>query len=164
MHALARRVKNRDLETREARRPLKARGKPYWQSIGKGLHLGYRKNQTGGVWVVRRYIGEQAYKLERIAIADDAEDANGENVLDFWQAQEVARGARLIPATAGIGGYTVANAVRDYLSYLETRASYKISKQRFDAFEPRCWRRSVRLTRGCVQRDDSAKALGLVSG
>ena len=43
------------------RSKLAARGKPYWQSIGKGLHIGYRKSARGGVWVVRRYVGDQVY-------------------------------------------------------------------------------------------------------
>jgi hypothetical protein len=60
---MARRVKNADLETREARCKLKARGKPYWQSIGKGLHLGYRNGKRGGAWCVRRYIGDQSYAI-----------------------------------------------------------------------------------------------------
>ena len=70
-------MKNLDLERREVRSKLAARGKPYWQSIGKGLHIGYRKSARGGVWVVRRYVGDQVYKVERIAIADDVEEANG---------------------------------------------------------------------------------------
>ena len=34
---------------------------PTYRAIGRGLHLGYRKGKTGGVWVVRRYIGGQSY-------------------------------------------------------------------------------------------------------
>jgi integrase len=130
---MSRRVKNADLESREARRKLKARGKPYWQSIGRGLHLGYRKGKSGGAWVVRRYVGNQSYKVETIAIADDVEDANKVEVLDFWQAQEAARNMR--PSTAPkITGYTVADAVRDYLEYLETKQSHRISRQRAGAY------------------------------
>jgi len=33
---------------------------------------------------VRRYLGDQDYKVETIATADDVEDANGVDVLDFW--------------------------------------------------------------------------------
>ena len=56
---MARRVRDKDIETREARRKLKPSGKPFWLSIGKGLHVGYRKGKTGGVWVVRHFIGDQ---------------------------------------------------------------------------------------------------------
>ena len=51
-----------------------------------GLHVGYRKGKRGGVWVIRRYIGAGDYKVETIAAADDVEDANGIEILDFWQA------------------------------------------------------------------------------
>ena len=54
---MARRVRDRAIETREARRKLKLSGKPYWRAIGKGLHVGYRKGKSSGVWVVRRYLG-----------------------------------------------------------------------------------------------------------
>jgi hypothetical protein len=91
---MARRVKERKLETRQARRELKARGKPYWRSIGRGLHVGYRKGKTGGVWVVRRYLGGQSYSVKTIAQADDVEDSNGKSILDFWKAQELARSLR----------------------------------------------------------------------
>jgi integrase len=137
---MARRVRDKDIETREARRKLKQSGKPYWRSIGKGLHVGFRKGKTGGVWVVRHYIGNQHYKVETIATADDIEDADGERVLDFWQAQEAARAIRPAVGSGGrsrwssVKGYTVANAVTDYLEYLETKATHRISRQRFEAF------------------------------
>ena len=115
---MARRVKDQSLDSRDARSKLKARGKPYWRTIGKGLHIGYRKGQTGGVWVVRRYIGKQQYAVETFAITDDREDANGATVLDFWQAQEVARGHR-----PGIrGAYTVRHAIAAYIEHLGDRA------------------------------------------
>ena len=137
---MARRVRDKDIETREARRKLKQSAKPYWRSIGKGLHVGFRKGKTGGVWVVRHYIGNQHYKVETIATADDIEDADGERVLDFWQAQEAARAIRPAVGSGGrsrwssVKGYTVANAVTDYLEYLETKATHRISRQRFEAF------------------------------
>jgi len=84
---MARRVRDKDIETREARIKLKPRGKPYWRSIGKGLHVGYRKGKRGGVWVIRRYMGAGDYKVGTIAAANDVEDANGVEILDFWQAQ-----------------------------------------------------------------------------
>ena len=66
----------------------KLSGKPYWRAIGKGLHVGYRKGKSSGVWVVRRYLGDQNYSMHAIAEADDVLDADGKDVLDFWQAQE----------------------------------------------------------------------------
>ena len=108
---MARRVRDRAIETREARRKLKASGKPYWRAIGKGLHVGYRKGKTSGVWVVRRYLGDQNYSMHTVAEADDILDADGQDVLDFWQAQEAARNLRQRPK---LTAYTVEDAVRDY--------------------------------------------------
>ena len=55
------------------------------------------------MWVVRRYLGQQNYQMHTIAQADDMLDANGVEVLDFWQAQEAARNLRSIPAVGPIG-------------------------------------------------------------
>jgi phosphopantothenoylcysteine synthetase/decarboxylase len=73
---------------------------------------------------VRRYLGDQDYKVETIATADDVEDANGVDVLDFWQAQEAARNMRP-GAVPNVKGYIVADAVADYLEHLEGRASWR---------------------------------------
>jgi hypothetical protein len=35
----ARRIRDKNIEAREARAKLLSRGKPYWRSIGKGLHI-----------------------------------------------------------------------------------------------------------------------------
>jgi integrase len=128
---MARRVRDSNLDTREARRKLKAGGKPYWRAIGKGLHIGYRKGKASGVWVVRHYLGKQNYQLETIAEADDVLDANGKDVLDFWQAQEVARKTR---PGARRGAYTVKDAVEGYLDRLEGRPSWQDTKKRLEAF------------------------------
>jgi integrase len=128
---MARRVKDSSLDCREARRKLKVSGKPYWRAVGKGLHVGYRKGKTSGVWVIRRYLGDRTYKIETVAEADDVLDANGEDVLDFWQAQEVARNVRQTPKRSP---YTVGDAVNLYLNYLEGRPSYHDTKKRLEAF------------------------------
>ena len=109
---MARTVRDTKLETRAARSKLEVSGKPYYKAIGPGLHVGYRKNASGGKWVVRRAAGSQ-YKVETIGSADDIEDANGDTVLDFWQAQEIARGKR-----AYVGPYRVRDAVEHYLEHL----------------------------------------------
>ena len=127
---MARRVKDQSLDSREARSKLEARGRPYWRSIGKGLHIGYRKGQGGGAWCIRQYQGEQKYKVETVAIADDREDANGETVLDFWQAQEAARSFR----PRKIGAYTVKQAIAAYIDHLGDKPSAYDAKLRLNAF------------------------------
>jgi integrase len=128
---MARRVRDRTIDSREARRKLKVSGKPYWRAIGRGLHVGYRKGKTSGVWVIRRYLGNQTYQVETIAEADDVLDANGVEVLDFWQAQEVARQVRQSPRR---GNYTVRDAVNAYIERLEGRPSWHDTKRRLEAF------------------------------
>jgi len=120
---MARTIKDTNLETRTARSRLKARGKPYYRTIEPGLHLGYRKPTSGaGKWVVRHYVGGQAYSVETIATADDNADADGVAILDFKQAQEQARERMVTRARAAAGKagpYLVADAMEDYFDWLE---------------------------------------------
>ena len=131
---MARRIKNSVLDSRDARVKLKARAKPYWTSIGRGLHLGYRKGKTGGSWVLRRYLGHQSYEVETIAQAEDKLDADGSDILDFWQAQERAREMR--PRRSGASGssYTVKHAIDNYLVHLGDRPSARDVKYRLMAY------------------------------
>src|SRR5215469_3431780 len=68
---MARRTRAALLETRTSRLKLGIAKKPVFVKIGPGIGLGYRRNQTAGTWVLRV--------------------ANGNMVLDFWQAQDRAR-------------------------------------------------------------------------
>jgi integrase len=129
---MGRRVSDKNLDSRDARSKLKARGKPYWRLIGKGLHIGYRKGKRGGVWVVRRYLGGQSYQVETIAQADDVLGADGDRVLDFWQAQAAAR--EMSPRRPNGGSYTVRRAIADYLTHLDTRPAAKDVRYRLAAY------------------------------
>ena len=129
---MAKRVRDTDLETRAARSKLKARGKPHYKVIGPGLHVGYRKGKRAGMWVVRRYAGASSYVVETIAEADDYADANGTEVLNFWQAQDQAR--KIAGAPARTGPYKVTDAIDDYLVELEGRASYVDARARLYAY------------------------------
>jgi integrase len=131
---MARTLKDTSLDTRAARGRLKPRGKPYYRTVEEGLHLGYRKPRgrkgkpaVSGKWVLRRYIGGQAYVVDVIGIADDYADADGVAILNFSQAQNKARDLfqQSAHVEAGIGPYTVAVAVRDYLQNLEHRGKDK---------------------------------------
>ena len=118
---MARRVRDATLDSREARRALKPRGKPYFKSIGPGLHIGYRKGRSGGVWLARIYVGNARYEYEKLGPADDNIDRNGATVFDFWQAQELARHyhADRAKGDARFSGYTVRDAIADYLHWME---------------------------------------------
>ena len=122
---MARKVNDKQLDTREARGKLKPRGKPYWRTIERGLHLGYRRlSGKAGTWWARHYIGAQQYDLEALGIADDLSDADGVAILSYWHGQDRAR-ERMVKrahAAAGkTGPLTVADAMNAYLEYLESK-------------------------------------------
>jgi integrase len=130
--AMSKTVRERKLDSPAARAKLKASGKPYWRSIDPGLHLGYRKGLTGGVWVFRRYLGNEKYKVETIGPADDHSAANGDTVLDFFQAQRKARqiyAYAKAPATVQ-GPLTVSTAMEAYFERLAHEGSKSLADAR----------------------------------
>jgi integrase len=136
---MARKVRDSNLETRTARSRLPVRHKPFFRLIEPGLHLGYRKLTSGpGTWLARRYAGDGRYTTENLrttdgalVIADDFEEADGTRTLSFAQAQQAARGPRGQRRSAG--AYTVANAMDDYLRFLENdgRALHSVRDTRY---------------------------------
>ena len=135
---MARKIRDATLDTREARGKLKPRGKPYWRAIEQGLHLGYRKLKgRAGTWLARHYLGQQAYEVERICVADDLSDADGVAVLSYWQVQTKARErmvARAHTAAGKTGPLTVRDAVDEYLEWLESnRKSAYDARRRAEA-------------------------------
>jgi integrase len=131
------------LDSREARKKLKASGKPYWRLLDEGLHFGYRKGQGGGKWVFRLYKGNQQYLVETIGNADDgASDADGLTILNFAQGQARAREiAQLrrkgIATTPALGAeaevYRVKNCIAEYLDWMShSRKSAQDARYRAD--------------------------------
>jgi hypothetical protein len=89
---MARRSRSAKLETRTARLKLPVRKKPHaFTVISPGIAVGYRRCQGAGRWILRRADGSGSAWTKVIALADDFEDADGEHVLTFWQAQDRAR-------------------------------------------------------------------------
>jgi integrase len=135
---MARKVRDKGMDTREARGKLKPRGKPYYREIERGLHLGYRRLRgRAGTWWARHYIGNQAYKIVSIGAADDLSDADGVAILDYWQAQIKAREMmvkRAHQAAGKTGPLNVADAMRGYLDYLDTnKKSGADARYRYEA-------------------------------
>jgi hypothetical protein len=147
---MARRVRNSNLETRQARHKLAKRRHPYWTRLEEGRHLGYRRLSGAGKWVFRVYLGkdvrwvwrgketEKHYQARVIGETDDFSDANGVSILSFDQAQEKARALnrQRVFHQAGVvdGPYTVRRAMDDYLEYLKNAGkSYKGTKSQIDA-------------------------------
>lgn len=145
---MARKPRETRIDTRNARSKLQPQHEPYWRQIQPGLFLGYRKSTNGGVWYKRERVGE-GYRKMRLGVADDDEDADGVNTLDFKQAvsraftaefpreghraprQEPAPGAESgfqMPVVRRFGPYTVNHALQEYVAYAgaETRSQRTI--------------------------------------
>jgi integrase len=92
---------------------------------------------VAGKWVVRHYVGGQAYEVETIAAADDLSDADGVAILNFRQAQEKARErfvSRAHTAAGKTGPLTVRDALETYLEFLqENRKTARDSRYRTNA-------------------------------
>lgn len=132
---MARTVRDTKLETRAARERLAARAKPYWRAIEAGLHVGYRKNKTGGgAWIARRF-AESRYRETRLGVADDLTDADGIAVMAFAQAQEAARRwwideGRKSAGHAPARVFTVNDALDAYFAERERRGAKGIGPDR----------------------------------
>jgi integrase len=133
---MAKKVREKALDTRAAREKLKVSGKPYYRSIDPELHLGYRKGKGARRWVARIYLGNGQYRVENIGYADDIADADGERVLTFWQAQEKARAIKEKPIKLDPAHYTVRQAIADYIESLEGKPTQRSAKQRLAAYIP----------------------------
>jgi integrase len=144
---MARKVRAGDakLLSRTARETLRPSRKPYYRLIERGIALGYRRPKKGpGTWLVRRYVGNDSYTVRNLAtadghpiFADDHENANGNTVLDFGQAQDAIR-AHKNQVAGDTGPYTVAKAADDYLDFLRSEgrgdAAIRDAANRVNAF------------------------------
>ena len=130
-------VSDAAIKTRAKRETLKPRPTPYYVDLGRGLHLGYRKGQRGGVWVHRRYLGKKKYLVESIGPSNDATESDG---LSFERAEAIARKLHISAieekelAAAG-PPVTVEDVINEYVIVREARegtagkdAKYRLTK------------------------------------
>src|SRR5262249_10914873 len=118
------------LETRTARLELPVRKKPHkFTSIAPGIRLGYRRCKGAGTWVVKVADGHGGNWTKGFAVADDHDDANGEHVLDFCQAQDKARALARGSVDDG-RPCTVAEALDAYAADLKARGGLVANAQR----------------------------------
>jgi len=130
---MPRSARSSKLETRTTRLKLPIARKPVFVRIGPGVALGYRRTKTAGTWVLRVADGIGGHWTKRIADADDLQAADGGPTLDFWQAQERARGlARASGKDEGDSGklVTVAEAVARYEAELQARGGDRANAAR----------------------------------
>src|SRR5262245_61234890 len=141
---MARKVRHSALESRSARLRLKIRRRPYsGPSLARGISLMYRRNNTNGTWVLKASDGHGAYWTKAFALADDFEDADGKNVLTFYQAQDQAKKlARGEDGSADTALITLDGALKAYRRDLEAR-----SANPYNAEHPRLHLTSVMLSK-----------------
>ena len=119
---MARKIRSTELETRTNRLKLPIARKPAFVRIGPGISLGYRRNRTAGTWVLRIADGAGGAKTSAVGHADDYDDADGQNFLTFFQAQEQAKTvARQTSGGVILKPITVGEAAANYLKVLSVR-------------------------------------------
>ncbi len=111
-----------NFETPNARLRLAVRKKSYSLSIAPKIQLLYRRNLGAGAWSVKT----KAW-MEKFAVADDFEPANGGTVMNYWQALDKAR--ELARIGEGNSGklITVSEALDDYAADLKSRGGHPIN-------------------------------------
>ena len=118
---MARAMRAPKLETRSARLRLPIAKRPYWTQIGKGVSLGYRRNQGPGTWSIR-VAHSTGHWSQVIGTADDYAESNAGDVLTYWEA---AGKVRVLGTSArnGDGGGGQLSTVREALVAYETALS-----------------------------------------
>lgn len=120
---MPRRIRSSNLETRTPRLSLPIAKKPIFVRVKPGVGLGYRRNRTAGTWVVRVADGKGGNWTEAIGLADDYDEANGDGILDYWQAQDKAKArAAAEQGNAIKKRVTLDEALDSYQADLKTRA------------------------------------------
>lgn len=122
------------IQTKEQRKKLQPRAKPYWRDIDQGVSLGYRKGKRGGSWLVRRYRGKgdgKDYDYHKVGVADDVLP---EGSLSYdaavKRAKEIVEQLRRDERAAAAGPtLTVRNAVEDYMTKRDARESRRRHRQ-----------------------------------
>jgi len=108
---------------------LKPQGKPYWVRLARGLSLGYRRGTTAGPWIVRKATGHGANWIKNFATADDHEESNGRSVLNFAEAQALARTIGRGGEAAPGGLVSVSMAIDRYALDLQARGGCAYNAQ-----------------------------------
>ena len=87
------------LQTREQRKKLQPRDKPYFADLRRGLSIAYRKGVEGGSWLLREFRGGK-YVQRRLGATDDEAQADGIAVLSWTDAQKVGLSGQQRPRNA----------------------------------------------------------------
>jgi hypothetical protein len=149
-----RKIHDPKLETPTARLLLAVRRKPYdGPSLARGVKLQYRRNNGNGAWVLKVANGHGTYWTKAIAEADDLDPGNGKTILDFFEAQDLAKklAGRGDVADDAAAPITVDGALTTYRADLVARSAnpYNATGRAFTSPAPFCrsrWRCSTRAS------------------
>ena len=119
---MARKIRFNELENRTNRLKLPINSKPVYVKIGPSLSLGYRRNRTSGMWVMRIADGKGGMTTQSIGHADDYEESNGQSFLTFFEAQDKAR--KFQSDQNVVTPLTVQEAVDNYLIVLKSKNAH----------------------------------------
>jgi integrase len=115
------------LDSREARKKLEARDRPYYRDVAKRIAIGYRKGVSTSTWSVRVFNGTK-YQRKELGQADDHQPSDGVTVLSWSDALKAAMAE---PARAALfrSRYTVKQCVEDYFANrrARTQSNYSLS-------------------------------------
>lgn len=139
---MARTKPDAKLDTRSSRLKLRARKEPYWTGLAQGEALGYYTSRLGGAgtWNARFYDKRSKKKfLTKLGTADDFSEADGQDVLNYSQAQAKARTwfeemrSNARGETHRVGPLTVAQAWEAYAEDAERRGMKALGSTRITA-------------------------------
>lgn len=111
------------IDTKSAREKLKPRREPYWHKLQKGGYVGYRCTKNEGTWIARWRNQDGSQQYESFGSLSDL--SPGEQ---FDEAQKFAWSWFNSMGHHTTGGYTVKNAIDDYVKHLEISNSVNSAK------------------------------------
>ena len=135
------------IHSRDARRRLEVRAKPYFARISDDVSIGYRKGKTVSRWVVRRYLGASRYRTKTIpgVQPDDEFASDGKKIISYQLTVNRIMGDEKIPVRcdfcnknkdqvevliAGPKGFICNECVRTAQLYLDYYDDFDHSEER----------------------------------
>ncbi len=106
------------IDSKTARARLKPRREPYWSKLRKGCYLGYRRTPDGGTWIARRRTPEGSQQYESLGafpdVPQDEQFEHAKEQAETW-IKNCGEGTKV--------GYTVKDAIDDYVAHLKVHNS-----------------------------------------
>lgn len=147
---MARTDRGSNLHSRTARLKLKEGKRHFAKSFQRAVAVGYRRGGRRSSWFVRIAIGDGLYTMIQLGTADDFTEADGVDVLDYFQATEKARQAAALRERAKAGEVATSKATVDdaFDAYL---ANAHVEGKKTAADMERSAKNLIRPTLGKIQ-------------